>query len=226
MSDDPKLYGIGGAAVGLLVGMVVSGSGDDGEDKKLLAALDAQTQATIEAVDERLAGVTAQLDAVTAKVGDLDAAMLAATESQGLMGQTVMAHVDGAMGGLTGQLDKLTEMATAHEAHRIAMHGSASSGGADAAAETAAAPEPEPAPEIEIDGTRVGETEMMLDGKARVFVSKIDAEAGIARVAVNGFDVQTIGGWQEATFEVDEVPCTLMLEAIVEGHAQMNATCG
>lgn len=229
MNNDSMLYGVGGAIVGLLVGMFTGGSDEGDLEKKLMAALESQSAATLAAVDERVGGldeqlgglgarideVAAGLSAVTSGVEDIDSAFAAVADSQGAMGETVKAHVDDVVAALMGKMD---DMAAASPAPAAAAAPAAEA----EPAEEAAAPAAEPAPE----GTPVGRTEVMLDGKARVFVSKINEEEGIVRVAINGLSLQMIGGWRKATFEVDGQACSLTLDAIDRGHAQMSATCG
>ena len=77
----------------------------------------------------------------------------------------------------------------------------------------------------EIEGTRVGETEALLDGKVRVFVSGVDAAAQTVRVAINGLGMQTLGQYRGVSFDADGTSCELTLDGIVEGHVQMTASC-
>lgn len=88
-------------------------------------------------------------------------------------------------------------------------------------AAVAAVAEAESAP----DGARAGETLTLLDGAARVFVSGVDEDAGTVRVAVNGQDLATLGGHETVTFPVEGQSCTLNLDALDRGHAQMSTDC-
>lgn len=100
----------------------------------------------------------------------------------------------------------------------------------DAAAEEPAAPAPTVTASAEAiaagsDAKGPGQTAWLLDGKARVFVSGVDAEAGTARVAINGLSTAILGGSRPVTFQADGGTCTLQLDDIVEGRVQMSATC-
>ena len=77
----------------------------------------------------------------------------------------------------------------------------------------------------EPEGASVGQTVSLLDGKARVFVSGVDAEAGTVRVAVNGQNLAILGGHTPVTFDTEDENCTLNLDGLDRGHAQMSAAC-
>ena len=68
-------------------------------------------------------------------------------------------------------------------------------------------------------------TVFLLDGDARVFVSAINFEAGTARVAVNGQDMQTVGAWHKPTFELGEKVCAVSVDGISAKSVQLSAAC-
>jgi len=72
-----------------------------------------------------------------------------------------------------------------------------------------------PAPE---GGIGAGETALLADGAARVFVSRVDSAAGTARVAVNGFDTVTLAVGETA----DTDACAVSLDAVGGGKASFS----
>ena len=101
---------------------------------------------------------------------------------------------------------------------------SADCGGAGAAeAPEAEGAAPKVAGEATGKGTRVavGAAETLVDGKLRVFLSAIDAEAGTARVAVNG--PQTIA--LAVGEPVEAGGCTVTLTGIGDGQATIDGGC-
>ncbi|HVH03777.1 MAG TPA: hypothetical protein VM891_12680 [Amaricoccus sp.] len=67
----------------------------------------------------------------------------------------------------------------------------------------------------------VGAAATIADGKLRVFLSRIDAEAGTASVAVNGPQVTELTVGQP----VEAGGCTVTLTGVGDGEATIDATC-
>ncbi len=197
-----------------------------------------QSGAASEALTTKIDGAVASLsDTVKSTVesaGTSNTEQLQAAFSAqlGEMGEQLTGQIGGlgdTLGDTIGGLaDSLPALAAAGGA-AAAVATSTGDGEAASTSETAAATEdeakPEPEPEIVIEGVKPGQTELLADGKIRVFVSGINQDEGIARVAVNGLGLVDLGGYEEVDVEVDGKSCLLVLEAIVEGHAQIAAEC-
>jgi hypothetical protein len=67
----------------------------------------------------------------------------------------------------------------------------------------------------------VGAAATLVEGKLRVFLSRIDAEAGTARVAVNGPSAMEMTVGQP----VEAGGCTVTLTGIGDGEATLDAAC-
>jgi hypothetical protein len=67
----------------------------------------------------------------------------------------------------------------------------------------------------------MGKAEIFGDGKVRVFLSAVDAEAGTARVAINGPAVTTL----EMSSPVKAGDCTVELTGVGEGTATVDVAC-
>ena len=231
MSSEPLMYGAGGAVIGLLVGFLAGGV-----DERDLA----REVASRVKVDEVAAAQAEQIDAVNAKIDALEATLAGLDEGQ----NETAAKVEEAVGTLSGQMEEVAmsvreEIASTGEVQSSALgamitaemaklsdtlEGTVAAVEAPATTEEAAAPA-EAEVEVEIDGVRVGQTEWLMDGAARVFVSGIDEDAGTARVAVNGLGLAVLGSHEDVTFDHDGKTCTLILDGIVEGHVQVSAEC-
>lgn len=240
MSNELVITGVGGGIVGLLVGVMISGTDTDDLEDRLIKEMDTRAAESSEAV-------ATQFAALDEKLAGLQAAVAENAGASAGVGEAVRSQIEGAVTALSGKLDTVSETVTSSVGESIAAASaeqseqiSAALGGqlseiatavsqvsVAAAAPAASAPAPVPAapPEPEIDGVRPGQTELLLDGRARIFVSAIDEAEGFARVAVNGVSMQELGGYEDVIFEIDGKRCVLLLDDIVEGHVQMSATC-
>ena len=100
----------------------------------------------------------------------------------------------------------------------------------DTETETAAAPAQNDAdaPMAASDPARPGETRSLADGEIRAFVSRIDAKAGLASLAVNGLDRMTLAaGRSTEVIGSGGKACLVGLAGITEdGAASVLASCG
>lgn len=71
-------------------------------------------------------------------------------------------------------------------------------------------------------GVAPGETAILGDGAARVFVSRVDADA--ARVAVNGVDTLMLAVGDSAA--IADTGCSVTLSAVGGGRAAFGYACG
>lgn len=246
MANETFMAAIGAGVVGLLVGFVASGTDEEklgAEIGKQLAANSSEVEPAsasqiaelseqIAAINEKVAGLgdalasgmeqqaagdTANAEKLDAAVSALDTRIAAVSSEVGELvaasGAEQTAALEAALAGgmadLKGSLDSVAALAAT------------SAGGAEA--EEVAQPEPEPEPQIE--GVRVGQTELLMDGAVRVFVSGINSDDGTVRVAVNGTAMQTLGSYHTVNFEANEAQCELLLDAVVQGHVQLSASC-
>ena len=250
------LVGTGAGIVGLLVGLAFGGPDDaliaNTVNSKVEAGIESAASASSEqisamsaeiaglkaalataaeaqgasetAINEKLDGavaaLTARMDAMSSEVGSAaaEASSAQTADIAKLIGEASAAQtsqIESAISsGLDGLKGALSQMAA------IAPAAPSTSETAEAAATASAPAEPE------IEGVRVGQTENLLEGKVRVFVSAVDTDAGTVRVAINGLGLQTVGQYNALDFNIDEeTPCSLTLDAIVEGHVQLSASC-
>lgn len=177
------------------------------------AALNEKLDTAVAGLTEQINGVSETVGALVTESGTVQTANIAALLNETSAAQTsqIEAALSGGMDSLKGSISEIAAAAPLAATAETAT---------DAAAEAPAVPV-----EPEIEGTQVGETESMLDGKVRVFVSGLDAEAQTVRVAVNGLGLQSMDQYQGVEFRVDDASCNLMLDGIEQGHVQMTASC-
>lgn len=236
MADSNTLLVGGGAGIiGLIIGFLIGGPDEDKLVQQIETRINAGAQTAAAASAEQIKamqGEIAELEKALAAAGDAEAASSAALDDK----------LDAAVKGLAARIDAVSAdmaaaVADAGAAQTAKMEAAFFGGLADlqgsiqalavaAAASRADVVEPPAAPaEPEIKGARVGQTEVLMDGKVRVFVSSVDAEQGTARVAVNGQAMMLIGSYHDGGFMLGKVPCNVSLDDIVEGHVQMSASC-
>ncbi|MFK7941796.1 MAG: hypothetical protein AB8B85_02600 [Paracoccaceae bacterium] len=229
MKSESMFMGLGGLVLGVFVGMNVGNSGADKSERRIMSDVDstvAAMQEQVLALDGRLAGLEDSIAAGEASRASLseqiDGAVSALSDNLGNMSASMAASI--------AEAD--AAQAAAMEERFAALSGSigkmASTAAAPAPVETAIAAAPataEETPASTAQGTKVGQTASLLDGKARVFVSGMDADAGTVRVAVNGQGLAMLGGALPVTFDTDGETCTLNLDALDAGGAHMSAAC-
>ncbi|MEM1300043.1 MAG: hypothetical protein AAGH68_12280 [Pseudomonadota bacterium] len=219
MNTESIFLGVGGLFLGIFVGMQVGGTDADRAERRLLK----EVQSNVAEMQEQVASMSGQ-------VAGLEDAVAAGEAGRAALG----AQLDGAVADLGGQLDAMSSSV----ADSIAEAGAAQSAAIDERLAALSAPgaEVEAAPavadakaddpvEAAIDGVKVGETLSLLEGKARVFVSGIDGGTGRVRVAVNGQGLALLGGPEPVLFAVGDQQCTLNLDALAAGQAEMSANC-
>ncbi|MEM7057613.1 MAG: hypothetical protein AAF557_08490 [Pseudomonadota bacterium] len=245
MAENTVVVGAGAGIVGLLVGFLAGGPDTDDLAKKVSnqVAGSAETVAAagaeqIKSLEGTFAASAEQLSAMDEKIAGLEKTLASVSENQAASSSAMDGKLDNAVLAITKRLDELSESGTAQAAkiESALSEGlgklEGSIGQAVAAIPAATAPQEveEPAAptanEPEIKGVKVGQTEIMMDGAVRVFISGVDQEAKTARVAVNGLTTQILGGYKDVTFMIDETTCALLLDDIVQGHVQLSAECG
>jgi len=202
--DRSIILGVGGLIVGFVVGWGLGGSGQSELEAELADARD--LSAEIEAVRGEVAGLGERLGGIETSVGALETAQAERIEQ-------LAGRVEGQLETLGGGVKEavtapLSELRSALEA--LTRRGTAP-GGAPAAAGGEAA------------GTvlQIGETAMLAGGALRVFLSSLDAEAGTARVAVNGPTVVQLA----IGSPVEAGGCQVELTGIEGSSATIDGSC-
>lgn len=255
MADNSFLVGAGSGIIGIMVGFLLSGAGDDRVVNRLEKRINSGTERAVsagaeqvDALNERIAG----LEAALAEAGEAQAGSVAGLKEQLAGLDSRIGAMDGKIGdavaSLSGRIDAVTASvgdavaeAGSNQTARIeaalseglgkvaALAPAAAAGGAAAAASdgesAVAAPAETEAVVEEAKGLGIGQTEYLMDGKVRVFVSSVNRDAGTARVAVNGQHMVMIGDWHDGDFMIGEVPCNVILDSMVDGLIQVSAAC-
>lgn len=230
----PLLAGAGGLIVGAVIGLGLGSSGRSEAEaevaaQRAIAANVGTLSQTVEGVNARIAALEARLGAVEGSVSALDETQTGRLEALGAQLQGFGAEIGGQVTSFGGGLaDTLTERLETLKTELAAMgtrlqapeaeETAATKPAEKAALAAAAAPTGEPsAGELVLIGSAASFGDAL-----SVFLSGVNAEAGTARVAVNGpvTSVLTLG---EATPAGD---CTLTLTGFGEGGAYLDGVCG
>lgn len=221
--------------LGLVVGLLSAG-GADVED--IDAAVAERLDASTAAADGRFAQLESTIGQLSTdmngRLDELRTGVDSGTRTVGDVATRLGTDLEGLGQSLTSKIDTAT---TAHLAAlesglaglRGRISGAPAAAGAAATAEDAAAPaasaaapaDPGAAPE----GHGPGQTAVLSDGALRVFVSRVDAAAGTARLRVNGTDM-TLAAGQSATLPSADGDCRLTLDAVDGGLAAVSGACG
>lgn len=247
MADNTIFVGAGAGIVGLLVGYLAGGPNTEDLVEQVTSQVNSSAESAasagaeqMKAMEGKLTANAQQVAALDEKIAGLEKALTTATASQAEATSAIDGKLDDAVLFLTKQMEGLSSAGTEQTAKLESalkagigqLEGSlgqavAALPAATAPAQTedvaAAAPTVE---EVKIEGVKVGQTEVLMDGAVRVFISGVDQDANIARVAVNGLKTEMLGGYHDVTFMIDEKACSLLLDGIVEGHVQLSAECG
>lgn len=196
-----------------------------------LAALEKSMAAGAEAQSGMSTALTKQIDgavsALSAKVDD--AAKAGATQSAEL-GETLtsglgdMSKSLAAAAAAAGAAGVAAAAAPAGDEDTATGDEAPAAGAEETVAAAPAASDAAPAADAP-KGSTVGQTEYLMDGKIRAFVSGVNEGDGTVRVAVNGQTVQLLRPRRKIMIEIDEVPCAVMLDDIVKGHVTFTASC-
>ncbi len=221
---------LGGAllfAFGLVIGLLSAGGGADVEE--IDAAIARRLDAATEAEAGRIAGLESRIGELSTDVGGrLDAIRTgvdSGTQTVGDVATKLGGDLEGLGQSLTSKIDTATAShLAALESGLAGLRGRIS--GAPAAESAAASPAAAPAdPGAPPEGHGAGQTAILSDGALSVFVSRVDDEAGTARVRVNGTDM-TLAVGQSETLESAQGDCRVTLDAIDRGHAAVSGACG
>jgi len=215
---------VGGAVLfilGLIIGAAISG-GPSVEDIDAAVAkrIDAATATETAEIAKVGAGLTqlagdlgGRLDGGAKAVADIgtklggDVAALGAS-LQGAIEKSSADHLAALEGGLAGLRGQISSAPAA-------APGAATPA---AAAATAASAAP-------VEGYGPGETAILSDGALRVFVSRLDADAGTASVRAGGADLALALG-ESQTLAGPAGECQVTLDAVGGGKAALSGACG
>lgn len=208
--------------IGLLIGYIAGSGGPSlaDIDRTVTARVDAAGKAQAErvaALETRVADIGKQVDAVSAKVDSGSTALQGLSDRIGTdlgdlgtkLGDSVSAAGASNLAALQGSLDRLKAALSAAPA------AAPTQGGAAPAAAATGAPV----------GSGAGETLILSNGAARVFVSRVDESAGEASVYVNG-DATTLKVGETKAFSAGDQDCQVTLAALDRGHATLSGGCG
>ncbi|HET9070118.1 MAG TPA: hypothetical protein VFN28_15870 [Amaricoccus sp.] len=223
-----QLLAVAGGAVlfllGLVIGIAVSGPDTDAIEAAVAAKIDAANAAqadrigkleeSVAALGSRLDGLGGNVDAGAQAVGDVGAKI---GDTLTTLGQSLNEAIESSKAASLAAL----ESGLAGLRGRISASPDASSDDAAPAAAPEAAANPGTPPE----GFAAGQTAVLSDGALRVFVSRVDDDAGTARLRANGTDL-TLAAGETRTVAGADGDCRLSLDAVDRGHAAVSGGCG
>lgn len=215
MKNQSVVIGGGALILGLILGIAVSGARVDDQIARAMDRVDEAANAAASAQQEAMAAVEERFGALETQLGD--AAGAAAELSDGIGAQMTEMQQS-----LAAQIEAVTQSAEAEVAAlRDAMASAPVVGSNDAAESTAA-----PASDATAVATKtVGETAVLADGELRVFVSRLDAEAGAARLSINGADT-TLAVGEASTVSLASGECAVSVVSLGADGVSLASDCG
>lgn len=244
---DNKIFAGFGVVIAILVLVIIFQQGGDEPDVKALVADEmSPISEAVAALDDRvdgiegsisdlsrrvsegvasddIAAVKSQIDALATETGALDEKIAKVQSSLAAASSTAEASED-AEGTVTvadtGGAATETKDASATEDKTVPSTETATNTETDT--DNAASSASQEAPQT---GLTPGETGVYHDGALRVFISRLDAEAGEAHVSANG-TMKTLRKEQGRTFAVGDEYCRLTLQDVTDAGVEMNAICG
>ncbi len=189
------------------------------EENKATGAALAALGARFDASDAALESVGGNFDGVSTQLGSIEEKMGAG-----------FAAIEGAVSSQTESLKgSLAEMAPAAAGSVAAVAATAVAAVAGSAESEETAPTQMAATsDAQSDsGFGVGRTANLAGGEIRAFVSRVDTEAGLVEVAVNGLDRISLSAGRATGFAgVSGGACLLSVLGVADGAAELGATCG
>ena len=215
LTDKKVALGLAGlVAIMLVIAAFQAGSGPSEAERK--------AQARADAAEKSVASLTA-------KVNDLEEQLAAAASSEDLAGLSAqVAETAAAIGQTQSDLAALAGQVADVEAAQSSL------GDDVAALNTGVSPAPAQAPatantsddeEAPEGAQSVGQTALFADGAVRVFVSKVDTEAGTARLSIGG-KMRQVGVGDGPVVPAGDSHCKIVLDGVAGGEAQLSAICG
>jgi hypothetical protein len=222
---------VGGAllfVLGFVIGLMAGGPDVEDIDAAVAERVDAASSAEAERIAKLEASLGQLSTDVTGRFDALSAGLASQAKAVGDIGTRLGGDLQGLGQSLTTKIETATashlaalESGLAGLRGQISSAPAAPSAGKPKASEAGAPADPGAPPA----GHSAGQTAVLSDGALRVFVSRIDAEAGKAHLRANGSDV-TLGVGQSETLTSDAGDCRVTLDALDRGHAAVSGACG
>lgn len=225
MNNQSVVIGGGALVLGLILGVAVSGARVDGKVAQAMSKMDEFAETADAAQQEALSAIDTRFGALEAQISE-------ATDATAALGDDVGAQMTEMQQGLVAQIEAVTASAEAKVATLRDELAAAASEAAEVET-TAAEPAPTvdiavPAPPVDmaVAATRsVGETAVLAEGALRVFVSRLDADAGMARLSINGSDT-TLALGEATTVSLESGDCAVSVISIGADGAALASDCG
>ncbi len=207
--NDPKVTGAGGALIGLLLGLFIGNDTLDEDVRTLVREEIAPVSAAAQEQGSVLEAMSARLDA-------LDAAVADGASATGEMASAVAAKIEGLRDTLGGKISETAASQADSLKATLAEMSASLESWTRSAVDTVALD----------DGSAAGPGEvlMLADGALRVFVSGV--VDGKARLAVNGLSTQVVAVGDGVTTDVDGKSCTVSVTGIRDNRVGLTGDCG
>lgn len=215
MKNQSVVIGGGALILGLILGIAVSGARVDDKIADAMSRVDEAANTAASVQQEAMAAVEERFGALETQLGDTAAAAAELTAGLG-------AQMTEMQQGLAAQIEAVSQSAEAEVAALRDALASAPVAGAGDAVESIAAPASDAAP---VATKTVGETAVLADGALRVFVSRLDAEAGAARLSINGADT-TLAVGEASTVSLESGDCVVSVVSLGADGVSLASDCG
>ncbi len=217
---------VGGAVLfilGLVIGAAISG-GPSVEDIDAAVAkrIDAASEAQAARIGEVEAGLTQLAGDIGGRIDGIAGTVDSGAKAVSDVGTKLGGDVETLGQSLRGAIE------TSSASHLAALESGLAGLRGQISAAPAAAPaggDAAAAPGAPVEGFGPGETAVLSDGALRVFVSRIDADAGTATVRADGSDLVLAVG-QARTLAGASGECQVTLDAVGGGKAALSGACG
>jgi hypothetical protein len=214
--NDMKLFKVLGAVVAVLLVIGLFLPRDNGPDVGELIAKE------IAPISDAVSELGGRVDAVEGSLGDISEQLAAAVTPEAL--DEVSARVDEALAETDGLKDSIATMQDTMESAAAAAAVAPEPQAVEAAERTA--PEVAEAPADSVAGAfKPGETASFADGALRVFVSRLDSEAGEVRLSVLG-EMKTLTVGQARTIPVGDDYCRVTVAGVSASGVSLDSLCG
>lgn len=248
MSRNMLIAAAGALIVGLILGLIIGSGGPSLEE--IDQAVASRVDAAITAQSERVAAIETQVTELGGRLDAIGEQVTSGAEAVQGLGERLGTNISDLGTSIGERVNSIGESVNAAGASSLAA---LQSGIADLKQGIASAPAPAaPAADSAASGTAApadgsaeqaatggadapvatgvpagngpGETVALSDA-ARVYISRVDDEAGEAVLYVNGTPTRLSAG-ESAPFEAGGQECQLTLAAIDRGHATISGACG
>lgn len=209
----------GAAILGLLIGMGLGGSDDTALTEQ--ASMQEELKAQVSALDERLVAIEGRFDGLSEEIGSLASGIegqsenfAAVSDRIGEISDTVSGAVSSLSEDFSGRVSTLSEDISGTLSEKF--------GGLSSQLAAFRSAAPQGGESVSGEMVSPGETLMLGDGAARVFLSAVSSDSQSARVAINGTGLQTLRVGRSV--EIDG--CQITLTGIEAPSAMIDGSCG